>query len=110
MIDTQKTHIWGPGAPDPRSLDSLDPSDPLFGLPIIPFVEGSGVEVLGCPLSKPGSIQFTRDCAESTVAANDAACRLLALFPDSQIQHCLLRFCLDACRVNYLLRVALRKA
>ncbi len=55
VIDTQKTHILGPGAPDSRSLDSLDPSDHLSGLRIIPFIECSGVEVLGCPLSKPGS-------------------------------------------------------
>ena len=105
VVDLAKTHLWGPGIPDRQFLGPLDPSDPFYGLPIIPYDEGSGVLVLGCPISRPGSVQFSRDCAESTVAQNDAACRLLALFPDCQIQHSLLRHCLDACKVNYLLRV-----
>ena len=105
IVDTAKTHLWGPGVPDRRVLESLDPTDPLFGLPVIPYDPGSGIEVLGCPIPRPGSAQFTRDCAESSVARNDAACRLLSLFPDTQIQHSLLRHCLDACRVNFLLRV-----
>jgi hypothetical protein len=53
----------------------------------------------------PGQTEFTRDCAESTVATIYAACRLLTIFSDSEIQHSLLWFCLNACRVKYLLRV-----
>jgi hypothetical protein len=104
-IDLAKTQLWGPGVPERQVLDTLAKDDPLFGIPIAPFDSASGVLVLGSPISRPGSIQFTRDCAESAVAKNDAACRLLSLFPDTQIQHCLLRYCLDSCRVNYLLRV-----
>ena len=105
IVDLEKTHMWGPGVPHRDFLGQLEPSDPLFGIPIIPYDESSGVSVLGCPIPKPGTVQFVRDCAESTVAQNDTACRLLSLFPDCQIQHALLRHCLDACRVNYLLRV-----
>ena len=102
-IDASKTSMWGPRVPDTRCLEPL--GDPLSGIQIIPFEASSGIQVLGAPIPRPGTTQFTRDKADSVVAQNERACRLVSLFPDTQIQHCLLRFCLDACRVNYLLRV-----
>ena len=82
IVDQEKTHMWGPGVPHRDFLGQLEPSDPLFGIPIIPYDESSGVSVLGCPIPKPGTVQFFRDFAESTVAQNDTACMLLSLFPD----------------------------
>ncbi len=83
----------------------MSEDDPLFGIRILPFEASSGIQVLGAPIPRHGTTQFVRDRAESVVAQNDRACRLVSLFLDTQIQHCLLRYCLDACRVNYLLRV-----
>ncbi len=79
-IDLAKTQLWGSGVPERQDLDTLAQDYPLFGIHISPFDSASGVLVLGSPISRPGSIQFKRDCAESAVAKNDAVCRLLSLF------------------------------
>jgi hypothetical protein len=79
-IDLAKTQLWGPGVPERQVLDILAQDDPIFWIPIASFYSASGVLVSGSPISRPGSIQFTRDCAESSFTKNDAVCLLLPSF------------------------------
>ncbi len=95
-IDASKTSMWGPGILDTRCLDPMSENDPLLGIQILPVEASSGIQVLGAPIPRPGTTQFVRDREESVEAQNDRACRLVSLFLDTQIQHCLLRYCLDA--------------
>ena len=55
-------------------------------------------------MNYPGSFEFAEDTFSGVVGNLEEACSLLGHLGDTHIQHCLLRHCLDACRVTHLLR------
>ncbi len=58
-----RSTVSGAGHP----IETLDPSDSLFGVSVTPFGATSGIRVLGAPIiPRPGTHAFTRDSVEST--------------------------------------------
>ena len=70
----------------------------------VPFVSGSGIEVLGCPVDFPGSsVQFDATW-NATLDKLSLGISHLDDLQDPQVSHALLRSCLDAGKVMHLLR------
>ena len=108
-LNLGKCRLWGPGIQTigdmvPRYPDGCMLDHPGRAIPVVPFVENSGITLLGVPIDFPGSSHHTADHWASTVAKTKTLLDRLRLFPESQIQHVLLRYCLDACRVTHLQR------
>ena len=114
-LNLAKCQLWGPGAegltggPSPFGLDTpLD--SPIRGVPIVKRSEGEGITVLGCPIDAPAAntrapVLPHSDITWSKVAAEASLLlQRVRMLPDGQLQHTLLRHCLDACKVNHLLR------
>ena len=107
-LNLGKCCLWGPGIqatgdPLPRYPVGL-PLDHPGRLVPVPFVENSGIVLLGVPIDFPGSAQRTETHWVATVDKSIRLLDRLRLFPEGQIQHALLRYCLDACRVVHLQR------
>ena len=104
QVNLRKCTLWGPGAPvtwDSVPTDVVPGDHPVRFVPITPWGTDDGLSVLGVPVDSPRH----SGCLEGQ--AMDLAfdlLRRLRLLPDGQIRHCLLRFCLDACRVTHLMR------
>lgn len=108
-LNLGKCHLWGPGvqaAGDfcPRYPEGLPLDHPGRLVPISPFIENSGITLLGVPIDFPGSSCRTQAHWAFIVDKTLALLERLRLLPDGQIQHALLRHCLDACRVAHLQR------
>ena len=77
---------------------------PIRQVPTVPFGPSQGITVLGVPCDAAPNGAHTsqawRKCVDGTLHTLEK----LRRFPDSQIKHCLMRYCLDACKVNHLLR------
>lgn len=99
-----KTTVWGPGLADDHSLGSLPDDSPLRSCKLIPYTPDSGVKVLGLPIHHPEGVSYVGALLGQTLAGMEECMGRIGLFPDPQIQHCLLRTCADACKVNFLLR------
>ena len=70
----------------------------------VPFVSGSGIEVLGCPVDFLGSsVQFDATW-NATLDKLSLGISHLDDLQDPQVSHALLRSCLDAGKVMHLLR------
>ena len=115
-LNLTKCQLWGPGtekvvgAGVPYThgtpLDS-----PIRAVPIVRFADGQGITVLGCPVDSPKPVQRQAAGGQHTElawtkAVDETALLLsrLRLLPEGQLQHTLLRHCLDACKVNHMLR------
>ena len=108
-LNLGKCCLWGPGIqatgdPVPRYPDNLPPDHPGRTIPVLPFVPNSGITLLGVPIDFPGSSERTASHWASTVEKSTILLERLRLVPEGQIQHALLRYCLDACRVVHLQR------
>ena len=77
---------------------------PCRAIPVSPFVPGSGLEVLGVPIDFPGTQDATDKVWGIAVEGLRKACAKLQEFPHGQARYLLLRYCLDGCKVNHLLR------
>ena len=82
-----------------RYPDSLLLDYPCRTIPVLPFVPNSGITLLGVPIDIPGSSECTASHWASTVDKSTMLLERLSLVPEGQIQHALLRYYLDACRV-----------
>jgi hypothetical protein len=101
-LNLKKCRIWGPAA---SSLDSLIPHDSIVrGMSIIPFTPDSGIKVLGTPVEHPQSSTFRLSTLQQEVDDLKKATHLLSQLGNPQKAHLLLRCCLDACRLQHLLR------
>jgi hypothetical protein len=107
-VNPEKWSLWGPGFE--RGNGHLPTTCPLRHVPVTPWVEGSGIKVLGIPVCCPeGGGQVKKDKFASKVWAERVdkateAMKVLGTFPESHVQYTLLRQCLSACKVNDLLR------
>ena len=102
-VNRGKCVLWGPGCP-PRG--NFPDADPLGGIPCEGYAVGTGLKVLGVPVGRPGETATHERLWAKRVQDLQGACDTLASVPDPQLQHCLLRQCLDAAKVQFLLRAA----
>jgi hypothetical protein len=100
-INQNKCRVWGPAA---DQLMGQDPTDLWSGFPREPWHPDSGLKVLGMPVTFPGSFKFAQKILTSAVDELEEACTVLLTLGDTQSQHLLLRFCLDACKLVHFLR------
>ena len=111
-VNLGKCQIWGPGVQHDgdAAIMGLEDDSPLCHIPIAPFSAEAGITVLGVPVDVPGSVASgERKWEAATDATIDLLTKLRSL-PDGQLRHCLLRHCLDACRVTHLMRSVCRGA
>ena len=104
-----KCTIWGPGVQKgtqsvPQYPMEVPLDHPCRAIPVVPFVAGSGLEVLGVPVDHPGTQDMTDKVWRGAVEGLRTACNKLQEFPHDQARYVLLRYCLDGCKVNHLLR------
>ena len=64
------------------------------------------MKLLGVPIHPSGDFGFVQDCLDSCIAKQQAALGKVVMLPDAQIQHALVRQCLDACKLQWLLRTS----
>ena len=114
-INERKSLLWGPGvhmegAAPAAAFTSLPDAHPLRGVPTCPFGPSAGITSLGVPVDAPGSHAMGLAKWEDAVGRTQELLDKLRMLPDGQVRHCLLRFCLDACRVTHLMRSTPRDA
>ena len=112
QVNLTKCTLWGPGVHKEEDMndalpDNWDTSHPLRSVPIVPYGPSRGITVLGVPCDAKGSTTHADQVWEDTVLKTTETLAKLKLIPESQLQHCLLRYCLDACKVNHLMRSTL---
>ena len=100
-VNLHKCTVWGPGS---TLLPSLEEDHPLRAVPVTPFTEGSGVKMVGVPVGRHGETAYQDGLLAKRVQALEVACGALGSLPDPQLQHCLLRQCLDAAKLQFSLR------
>ena len=111
-VNLSKCQLWGPGlhGDSEIALSRLQDTHPMSRIPVRPFDRREGITVLGVPVDVLGSAASgTRKWESATLAATNLLKKLRQL-PDGQLRHCLLRHCLDACRVTHLMRSKSRTA
>ena len=106
-VNLSKCALWGPGTND---ITMFSEDSPLRKVPITAYQAGSGLKVLGIPIGRPGETSFQDALLTKKVSALEDACFQLCGVPDPQLQHCLLRQCLDAVKVQFLLRTTNTKS
>ena len=104
-LNVSKCQLWGPGVHVEGEAPPTLP-DGLEGIPVVPYGPSAGVTVLGVPVDAPGGRECLRDAWSKAVTKTEKVLERLQRLPDGQIQHCVLRYCLDACKVNHLMRAA----
>ena len=108
-LNPSKCTIWGPGA-ETLDLWELDGYNALAAdhigkdIPVTPYTAESGITVLGVPIDALGGRDQTAHKWETVAQGARELLTNLGKFPDNQIKHCLLRYCLDGCKVMHLLR------
>jgi hypothetical protein len=108
-INTDKSVVWGPGIMKEGEARDTSPEEVRLGHPIrsftvVPFGQSTGVTVLGVPCDAPGSFTQAKNVWAKAVGATTSMLDKLRRLPDGQIRHALLRHCLDACKLNHLMR------
>ena len=108
-VNPEKCLLWGPGLqPDSRGGGRLpgapDSGCPAAAIPGMLFTPGSGTRVLGIPVEHPDSHTFRAAFLDERCQQMEAACDLVGQLGDPAAQLHLLRHCLDACKVSFLLR------
>ena len=104
-LNPAKCCVWGPGVCNNESgvctYPEAVPNGHVFRLiPVTPFCEGFGITALGVPVDACGGSTHAAAKWESTTRNTLTLLEKLKAFPDAQIKHCLLRFCLDGCKVS----------
>ena len=116
-INAKKCSLWGPGlhcvgGSSPLLPETIQAGCLLRGVPLVPFARDqekpNGITVLGVPVDAPGCHVMGHQAWRKAVESASRLLRNLRNCPDGQVRHCLMRYCLDACRVNHLMRGAPR--
>jgi hypothetical protein len=102
-----KCTLWGPGAsPANPAWDFVPQDSPLRSITIVPWTPASGIISLGCPIHHPSSAAFALAFFESKLDGLEKLITSLGALQDAQIQYQLLRHCLGAGKITYLLRAS----
>lgn len=107
QLNLNKCLLFGPGVRtngETSFPDDLRMDHPARGIPAVPFAVGHGISSLGLPVDAPGSTAMASKFWDSAVGKTYTLLERMRQYPEAQIRHCLLRYCLDACRVMFLLR------
>jgi hypothetical protein len=96
-INPAKCELWGPGAAYCTSLADVR---------LVPWDPKNGITVLGVPINFPGSSTQTSAAWDRATGSLQATLDKVTGLADAQTAHHLLRKCLDACKVNHLLRAS----
>jgi len=104
-VNINKCQLWGPGTRSElqATLMGLAGNHPLHHIPAVPFEPTVGITVLGVPVDVPGSLVAGVKKWDTATQATLELLKKLRKLPDGQLRHCLLRHCLDACRVTHLM-------
>jgi len=104
-LNAAKCKLWGPAFMQGRgTVVEFGLDDVLRGVPVVSYLPGTGLRTLGVPVCHPVGAEFASQVWGESVAEVRRLLSLLELLPQSHIQYTLLRACMDACRVNDLLR------
>ena len=95
-VNSQKCEVWGP----PAYAFSTSNADVCN----VPWTPDSGTIILGTPVTYPGTGAFAKNHWNKTNSQLEKATQLVTTVADAQLAHHLLRQCLNACKVNHLLR------
>ena len=107
QINLSKCELWGPGSSHTDTMNALPEDSPLRHITRKPYHTETGIVFLGNPISHPlTSGHYTGHVWKDKVNQLHKSMDLLRSLPDTQLQFTLLRFSMDACRVNHLLRGA----
>ena len=97
-VNLTKCEVWGPAGPQVTAL--------FPDVHLVPWTPDSGITVLGIPVSYPGTHhEHIRHWSKATTSLLEATEKVTKVV-DAQTAHHLLRHCLDACKVNHLLRAS----
>ena len=111
-LNLSKCQLWGPAfSLDNNGRGSLPPGTPLDSalrqVFLVPYHPDTGLKALGLPVCHPAagpSSAFARVIWGKRLQDARRKCEALALLPEAHVQLTLLRCCLDARKVNDLLR------
>ena len=116
-LNLTKCCLWGPGiqAVDqamPRYPEQLAEDHQGREVPVVPFGGPGGITALGVPIDAPRGFpgrnpNVAPECLlrwGNAVKQTIVLLQRLREYPEGQVRHALLRYCLDACRVVHLLR------
>ena len=116
-LNLAKCKLWGPGIQaageaQPRYPDGLAPDHPGRTVPVVPFGGSHGITALGVPIDAPKGFPGrdplkAPECLSAwgkAVEQTNLLLERLRAYPESQVRHTILRYCLDGCRVIHLLR------
>ena len=95
QVNRGKCVLWGPAGSAVPFCE---------GIQVTPWEPGSGITVLGTPVGFPGSTDHLDKEWATRLQSIEEAAGILTSLTDKQMAHHLLRHCLDACKVNHLLR------
>ena len=111
-VNLKKCQLWGPGLQlEPEAtMMGLHDNHPICQIPVVPYDQKEGITVLGVPVDVPGSLTQGTEKWETATKTTISLLKHLRKLPDGQLRHCLLRHCLDACRVTHLMRSKCRTA
>jgi hypothetical protein len=116
-LNLAKCKLWGPGIlsasqTEPQYPPELPQDHPGREVPVVPFGGPHGITALGVPIDAPKGFPgrdpiVAPECrlrwGQAVEQTNLLLGRLRA-YPEGQVRHALLRYCLDGCRVVHLLR------
>jgi hypothetical protein len=111
-LNLSKCQLWGPAfrcdALGRATMAPGTPEDsPLHKVTLVPYRPDTGIKALGVPVCHPTALAdspFARKIWAKRYTEIRRKCEALVLLPHAQIQLTLLRCCLDAKKVNDLLR------
>ena len=95
QLNAAKCRLWGPAACLATGCD---------GVPVTPWTPEEGITLLGCPIAYPGSTTHVERRWNAVPVDLKRATERVTQVVDTQVAHHLLQACLDACKVNHLLR------
>ena len=98
-VNSAKCRLWGPGALA-ASMNGCS------SVPPTPWVAGSGVTVLGIPVDFPGCTSVLQEAWRKGCEDLRECTSVVTQHLDPQCAHHVLRYCLDGCKLNHLLRGA----
>ncbi len=104
MLNIDKCLVWGPAFGLYRDARRSDAVNEVL---VVPWTLGSGIKVLGVPVTYPGTTVYADRVWDARVAKVHKTLQVLEHLPESHIQYTLLKYCLSACKVNDLLRASL---
>ena len=116
-LNLAKCKLWGPGL---QTITQASPEYPLDlvvdhpgrSVPVVPLGGFSVITALGVPVDAPKGFlgrdtSVAQECMsqwQKSVEQTNLLLDGLRSYPEGQVRHALLRYCLDGCRVTHLLR------